>query len=699
MKKLIPSLLLFLYTSFLIAQSNIQGQSSTIHRCYTQEKHNELIQKDPSYIEKRKALEIKTQKWINENGQKNKTQSVITIPVVIHVVYRTSPQNISDAQIQSQIDVLNKDYRKLNSDAINVPADFIQYAADAGIEFCLATLDPNGSPTTGITRTQTSIQDIGSTSSYYYTSQGGADIWDRDRYMNIWICEISGSTLGYAYLPGAPADYDGIVIQPQYFGTTGTVSAPYHLGRTATHEVGHWLNLNHIWGDDNGACTGTDDVSDTPDQADYNSGCPSFPLTDACTGSSPGVMYMNYMDYTDDDCMDMFTQGQATRMLSALNISRSGLLTSNGCSGATSTLSAKFAASATSISIGSGVDFTDQSSGSPTSWAWTFSGGTPSSSASQNPTGIVYNASGNYDVVLIVSDGVSYDTLTETAYITVFDTATTCDTLTNVPSNATLFTYTSQGLGYISGHNSYEDKAKADYFSTYPASKYLTNAHIYFTHAEYGSPSSKVTVSVWDNTGSNGSPGSIIGSKDLLISDIVTDVQNSDYTVISFDSPISISSPYYVGVQLYYGSMDTVVIGTTKTGEVTTNTAWEQWYNSAWSTYNSSYNIDLAHFIYPIFCDGIVVSVPTILNPSLSVSVSPNPFKENIELQVINSQISGSDNLYISIYNVLGEKVWEQAYHQSSKYILPTNNFNQGVYYLHVNNGNQSAVATIIKGE
>lgn len=699
MKKLIPSLVLILFTYFLIAQNKIQIQPSSItNRCYTQEKYNELIKSDPSLLEKRKVMEVETQQWINENQKKNKAQSIITIPVVVHVVYRTSPQNISDAQIQSQIDVLNEDYRKLNADAANVPSAFIQYAADAEIEFCLASLDPNGVATTGITRTQTTIQDIGSTSSYYYTSQGGDDIWDRDQYMNIWICEISGGTLGFAYYPGsAPADYDGIVIQSQYFGTTGTVSAPYHLGRTATHEVGHWLNLAHIWGDDSGACTGTDDVGDTPNQADNNFGCPTFPLTDACTGSSPGVMFMDYMDYTDDDCMNMFTQGQASRMQSAINLYRSTLITSNGCGG-TSTLNAKFTASNTSVSTGSSIDFTDQSTGSPTSWSWTFSGGTPSTSNSQNPSSIIYSSDGTYDVTLIVFDGSSYDTLTKTAYITVYS-ASSCDTITNVPSGGTLFTYTSQGLGYISGHNSYEDMSKADYFSVYPNSSDLTSVLIYFTHAEYASSTSKVTVNVLDNSGSNGSPGSILASKDVLISDIATDVQNANYTLVTFDSPVTIASAFYVGVQFYYGSTDTVVVGTTKDGEVTTNTAWEQWYDATWHTYTSAYFTDLAHFMYPVFCSAVVSSVPTINTSSLSLFVSPNPFKEQLEVQVLNNQMSGSNNLKISVYNMLGEKIGEQIYNSSMKYIFPTIGFSTGIYYLHVNNGLQEVVTKIMKVE
>jgi PKD repeat protein len=682
---------------FLLCNNNIVAQSvitnhlrlskssnanSEITRCSTHEKYKECLNADPSLAQKRKLMEEQTQKWINENQEKNKTQSVITIPVVAHVVYRTSSQNISDAQIQSQIDVLNADYRKLNADTSNTPSAFAQYAADVEFEFCLATTDPNGASTTGITRTQTSIQDIGSTNDYYYTSLGGDDIWDRDKYMNIWICEISGGTLGYAYLPGtAGADYDGIVIHPEYFGTTGTVSSPYHLGRTATHEVGHWFNLEHIWGDDNGACSGSDQVSDTPDQADMSYGCNTFPTTDACTATSPGIMFMNYMDYSDDDCMNMFTDGQASRMLSAINLYRSGLISSNGCDNS-SVLAAKFSASSTNIASGSSIDFTDQSSGSPTSWNWIFSGASPSSSTSQNPSGITYSTSGSYDVTLVISNGVDYDTLTQSSYITVYD-ASNCDTITNVPSTSLPEYYKAQGVGYISGHNSYEDMSKAEYFGTYPSAKDLTDVYIFFMKAEYGSSSSTVSVRVWDNTGNGGTPGSLVASKDVLISDIATDVQNNDFTLVTFDSPLTITDDFYLGVTFYYNTMDTVVIGTTQIGDVTTNTCWEQWNDASWHSYASSYNSDLAHFIYPVFCESNVSTDFTFENQSFSVNIFPNPSKSIFHIS-ISEKISS-----LEVYDILGNKIYETSVLQN---LLDLSGKSKGIYFLHLKHDSKTVI-------
>jgi hypothetical protein len=181
-------------------------------------------------------------------------------------------------------------------------------------------------------RVQTSVNGFSTNDNVKFSSTGGSNIWNRDKYLNIWVCNLSSGLLGYAQFPGGPANTDGVVIDFQAFGTNGTAQAPFNLGRTATHEVGHWLNCYHIWGDDGTACTGTDQVSDTPNQADENYGCPVFPVI-SCNNGPNGDMFMNYMDYTDDGCMNVFTTGQKNRMqaLFASGGFRSPLTTSNGC--------------------------------------------------------------------------------------------------------------------------------------------------------------------------------------------------------------------------------------------------------------------------------------------------------------------------------------------------------------------------------
>ena len=255
----------------------------------------------------------------------------VTIPVVVHVLYSTTSENISDAQIQSQIDVLNEDYHKLNADYTKTPSAFAGQVADVGIQFVLAKRTPAGVATTGIERKSSTTTSWGTADKIKSTSTGGLNAWDASKYLNLWVGTIGGGILGYAQFPGGALATDGVVISPVYFGRTGTVTAPYNLGRTASHEVGHWLNLNHIWGDDNGACTGTDNVSDTPNQASENYGKPTFPHV-SCSNGPNGDMFMNYMDYVDDAAMFMFSTGQSSRMnaLFASGGARAGLLTSQG---------------------------------------------------------------------------------------------------------------------------------------------------------------------------------------------------------------------------------------------------------------------------------------------------------------------------------------------------------------------------------
>jgi hypothetical protein len=300
----------------------------------------------PSFMLNQQQIEQFTQEAI-ENGLVNTDKSVINIPVVVHVLYNTTSQNISSTQIQSQIDVLNKDFRKLNSDWTNTPSVFQSLVADVELNFCLATVDPSGNATTGIIRKSTTktVFDAGLDDAKSNTT-GGSTAWPAGSYLNIWVVpSIKSGTntgiLGYAQFPGGAAATDGLVICHNYFGTTGTVTAPFNKGRTATHEIGHWLNLRHIWGD---ASCGNDQVSDTPTQSAPNYNCPTFPKV-SCSNS--GDMHMNYMDYVDDACMYMFSSGQKSRMR-ALFVSggaRASLINSNGCGGSSTPVTPSYCSS------------------------------------------------------------------------------------------------------------------------------------------------------------------------------------------------------------------------------------------------------------------------------------------------------------------------------------------------------------------
>lgn len=327
MKKLYTLLLAFSATG-LSYQASAQ-----LNHCGTMNNLSEHVLKSPAVAARMDAAEVEAAMWLKEHpSDAKKTRSVITIPVVVHVVYKDSTMNISTAQVMSQIDVLNADYRRMNADTGRTRSVFLPVAADAEIEFCLAQRDPSGNPTSGITRTYSSggtfLGYFGPTDDVKSTLTGGVNPWPTDQYLNIWVCDLIPFILGYAQFPGDNPATDGVVIGYNFFGTIGTVSAPYDLGRTASHEVGHWLGLRHIWGD---AACAEDSIADTPHAADATSGCDTTANTCVDTPIDWPDMIENYMDYSDDDCMNMFTLGQKDRMWSFLNTARLSLQTSMGC--------------------------------------------------------------------------------------------------------------------------------------------------------------------------------------------------------------------------------------------------------------------------------------------------------------------------------------------------------------------------------
>jgi hypothetical protein len=262
---------------------------------------------DPKLQLRMESIENHTRSFI-ESGRIN-AAGKIEIPVIVNVLYRTASENISDAQIQSQIDVLNEDFNATNSDVSQTPTLFAPLVADVDIQFVLE----------GINRKSSNKRSWSTNDDMKKSSRGGINPTTPTTHLNIWIVNkmvSQGNTiLGYAQFPGGSASTDGVVVGYNFFGRTGTLSAPFNKGRTATHEVGHWMNLRHIWGDQ--TC-GNDQVNDTPVHNTYNFGCPTYPHLSTCSGR-PTEMTMNYMDYTDDACMFMFTAGQKSRMLAIFN--------------------------------------------------------------------------------------------------------------------------------------------------------------------------------------------------------------------------------------------------------------------------------------------------------------------------------------------------------------------------------------------
>lgn len=398
--------------------------------CISAELRKDKERAHPEILSGRIMMEREISSYIS-GKQLYKTQtSPVIIPVVFHIIHEDGEENISDAQVKDQIRILNEDYQRKNADASQTPAPFAAVAANCEIEFRLATKDPQGNCTNGIVRV------------FSHFTNGARDnvkslsYWNSSRYLNIWVVKSikpykDGTVLGYAQFPGGDPATDGVVLRHDVIGTIGTAATgfgPIDKGRSATHEVGHWLNLYHTWGDDDGECFGSDEVSDTPNQADASKGCSTFPLTDKCTQGN-GVMFMNYMDYTDGHCMNLFTQGQKARMLASLSLYRSSLTSSSNLIATGTDIlytpvcapKAWFTSSTNMACPGTSIIFNDNSyNGTPKNWQWSFPGGIADDATIKDPT-VVYPKPGLYSVSLTVSNTQGAGSVTRTSFIRIPD--------------------------------------------------------------------------------------------------------------------------------------------------------------------------------------------------------------------------------------------------------------------------------------
>jgi Pregnancy-associated plasma protein-A/Secretion system C-terminal sorting domain/Fibronectin type III domain len=454
--------LTYLFIAFLLVNTTVVAQRV----CGSMDVLAEQLKSDPEMINRMQSIENHTQHFMN--NPKSGTRAVVTIPVVFHIVYNTAAQNVSDAQIASQMQVLNDDFRKLNADVTLVPSIFAPLVADAEINFCMAQQTPTGAATTGIIRKSSTTTSWSTNDNVKKTSAGGDDPWDATKYLNIWVCNLSGGVLGYAQFPGGPVATDGVVITYTGFGTNGTAAAPFNKGRTATHEVGHYLNLRHIWGDAN---CGNDLVGDTPTAQTSNFGCPTFPYhVGTCSGNTTGEMTMNYMDYTDDACMYMYSVGQKARMqaLFVSGGSRATLATSNGCTPGTGGTTCNAPASLTlGTPTTSSLTATWTGVAGGTSYAVEYKTATSStwivatSTASTSFTIAGLAASTSYDVRIGSNCGTTTGTYSTTATASTSSPTNTC--ADNYETNNTLATARAVPLGTLTA--TIGTSTDKDYFS------------------------------------------------------------------------------------------------------------------------------------------------------------------------------------------------------------------------------------------
>ena len=355
----------FIFNSFSQKKKNESpfAPAQQIIRCAT-DQHVQMLFK--AFPEKKRLAEQLSKLPPNKALRSmSRLQSIVYLPVVFHIVL-PNPYLISDAVVQSQIDAMNRDFSGLNPDTTNLPAAFEAVRGHSSIRFVLAKRTPSGKLTNGIDRVFSTVTGNPNAivDSIKRSSLGGADAWDPNSYINIWVGNVTngGGVLGYTQVPGSgnPQD-DGVFANILGFGESACNVAVYNKGRTVVHELGHYFGINHIWGDDENSsntCSGDDfrpltsdgssyslpatlynppgqgntsqDIGDTPDQSVATTNCPSGILTDSCTPTAPGIMYENFMDYTLDDCYNMFTKKQVARMEYVLTTYRSSLITSAG---------------------------------------------------------------------------------------------------------------------------------------------------------------------------------------------------------------------------------------------------------------------------------------------------------------------------------------------------------------------------------
>lgn len=619
-------------------------------------------------------------KWFNEkvaefvkNNPQAKEQANYTIPVVFHVIYDNQPvgtfPNLTQAQINSQIPILNNDFAGTGFNVSNFSSTTFNQSliANCNISFCLAKKDPSGATMAEPGIHRVSYSGAGWTNPATFTSQTtfknymdgtikSNSIWDPARYLNIWISDVNASVglLGYATFPpasglsGMPSQGtildDGVWCWSRAIGDVGFLNNAYNKGRTATHEIGHYLGLRHIWGDAN---CGTDYCTDTPTQQAENTTCPSFPHV-TCNNGPNGDLFMNFMDYCYDYCLYMFTNDQRTRMQTAM---------------ANSTLRKFLTASSADLCS-------------------------------------------------------SFEPCTYT--ITNFSTTDTLQAYRRSTAAASdAFCLQGAGkAGYICGSNCYGDKEKAEF---YGASKYanVTNPQLtgvvvlFYQYGNTGTDgSSNISMTIYSGTSANSAPGALLGSKAENLSTVAASTNTTSVNYcgnpnlgylnpiimpykFTFSSPITISqSGFFASVVLPTSANDTVAILDKRTN--TSNTAWEKWNDNTWhdmkSAWGGSRNYNLA--ILPVIeCGPVGIKKNSLLYSA--VDLFPNP--SNGDFTIVTT-LPTVQTLKVNVYTMMGQLVYQQLIEQAKQNLIEIKMQDQspGIYFVQLDNGNEKIVKRVV---
>lgn len=743
----------------------------------------------------------------NTDLASSKVSANFTIPVVIHIIHGgqaigTYP-NLSVAQATSQVTVLNNDFAGSGLSVGNYPASaFTTYATAAGlpaankdangrpkisnfnISFCLATIDKNGATmatpgidrinyntftlTTGVTSTNPADVSNGDPNSdgnpaefmtYMNNLCKPQTIWDPTKYMNIWVTDVNAAAglLGFATFPAASgltgipggtgtSTTDGLWCWGRSFGNVGTLQAPYNKGRTATHEIGHWLGMRHIWGD--GACA-TDYCLDTPPASVDNGGSPAYPLkANSCTGptgtnnttpnGANGEMFMNFMDYTNDISMYMFTEDQRTRAQTAMaNGTYRKLLGTHGlCSVGASTPALAAFTMTNSACNGSAVSVTNNSTGNPTpTYTWSASPSTgvvftPNANAT-SPT-ITFTNNASYVITLTAKSGTTaVSTKTNAITISTCTTAAVCNaTITNVASNDTMYVSSastdtatpgcSPKAGYVFGSNCYDDKEKASFFSASNYSTitgpFVTGAIVVFykngTAGTTGTSTRAVNLKMYNGTlaaGPTGTAGIATSTSNIGLISASTATNNIGYLAgdptvtygtnvaipykYTFTTPIAApAAGFYLSVTTPTTAGDTAVI--LNDFNATTNTSWEMWSDNVWHDMNVAWGGLINNMaIFPIINCSTKLTEQSSLSSNVNIMPNPSNGLFNILMTLPTAQ-----NLTINVTNMLGQTVYTSSYKSfiDGMVSVDLSDKNQGIYFVTVSNGVEKNVQRIV---
>ncbi len=697
-------------------------EGENVEYCTTHKKMKELLN-DPAQMSKQLENSIIQQQALQKVKSGGVEKGVIyKIPVVFHVLHTGGTENISREQIMDALFILNRDYKRENTDANTVASPFQGMPVDVEIEFVLATKAPNGACFGGITRTINALTNDGSDGGDQVDAiVAGNDVyqgqWPGNKYLNIFVCKEIGGAAGYTTNPWQTSMKNGIWVLHNYVGSIGTSSE--NTSRTLTHESGHWLNLSHTWGGNNNpgnaaSCDEDDEVDDTP----VCIGVTSCAMTaNSCDdlNTSSGVTSSwtydvidnveNYMDYSY--CSKMFTPGQKDRMRAALlssvggrnNIWTSSNLAATGANGVTTLCKADFITDKTVICAGESITFTDDSYNAPSGWTWTTTGGTPSSSTLQNPT-ITYSTPGFYTVTLTSTDGTTSDTETKTSYIHVLPVAN------SIPFYESFENYTTlDNLDLWSVYDQGENRP----FSLYSGTGYSGSKCVKLDNFNENSTTTDELIS------------SKIDLSSLSASDIVT----LSFRYAYKKKASSNSESLKIIASNNCGSSWTTrkTISGSTLGTLTTSSTWTPSTTSDWTTvhctsissiyFNSDFRfkfkfdgsggnnlyIDDINIYSGAPSDNIVLSVNDINSTLLSeLEVYPNPSEGELN---VHFSIPSDENVSFQIQDVTGKITQSQvvkAKTGSNLVMLDTSNLSSGIYFVNMQlNNTQKTIQFVVK--